>query len=891
MLKLWRRFLWLLRRRRGEAELAAELEFHRAEHEAALERRGATPEDARAASHRTMGNLTLAREDARSVWLAPHVESVIQDVAYALRLLRNAPSFAATVIVVTALGIGTTTMVFALLDALVLKDLPVRHPEELVYFKNPSFSYPIFQEVKERATAVFENVAAWDLERISVQWQESLEPTEVLSATGDFYSVLGVAPAAGRLFAGADDRIAAGAERVAVISYDAWQRRFDRNPDVIGRIVRIGGQAFSIIGVAPAGFFGVAAGRAPELTVPVSAIADAAARASVSSSWLHLIARLRSGVTLTEANAVLSTFWPAVLEATTERDAPADRRAIFLGRKTQLMPARTGFSSIRNRYGDSLWLLFGLTTLLLGVACASAANLWLARGIARRREIAVRLAIGAGSWRVVRQLLTEAVMTTSAGAVAGIAFASWGGRTLVAMMSTSVEAISLDVHVDWRVLAFAGLLAIASIAVGAVAPAIRATRVDGGEALKQHGPAGGTLRGRWAQSLIAVQIALTATLLVGAALFVRSLNRIVSQDAGFDRSGVLIASTDAIAAGYRDDGLQSYYDAVVRRVRAIGPRVESVSVSLYPPISARQGSWTQSIGVDGGPIQREQSGEQPVYFNGVSSEYFRTLGMRLLRGRDFSMVDLQSRAAVAIVNESLARHAFGNRDPIGHRISVGLATARKDLEIIGIVQDSKYQRLQEPPRRIAYLPLGPTSDMGADQNLFVEVRTGDASKIRQAVSEAFRDINPMVPVRLETIDARIRESLVRERVLATLAAALGVTALLLACAAVYGLASYAVTRRTSEIGVRIAFGASHRHIVAMVLRGALTVLAVGLGAGLLVAAWLGRFVESLLFDVQSTDVPSFVAASAVLTIVTALSVAVPARRAARVNPVIALRIE
>lgn len=892
MMKLWRRMRWAARHRRAAADLAAEIECHRAAHQAALERNGLPREEAGRESRRAMGNVTLAREDARGVWLAPWIESVAQDVSYGLRLLRKGPSFAGAMVTVIALGIGATTMIFALLDALVLKDLPVRDPAGLVYFKDPAFSYPVLQQVQARSTAVLSQVAAWDVDRFNVQWRQSLEPTDVLSATGEFYALLGVSPAAGRLFGPPDDRVGGGADgRVAVISCEAWRRRFDADPAVIGHVVRIAGEPFTIVGVAPAGFFGVAAGLAPELTVPVSVMRDVGRLASTSSAWLHLIARLRSGVTVQQANVALNTFWPAVLEATTNQNMPPERRAMYLGRKTALIAARTGYSRIRNQYQDSLWMMLALVSLLLAVACASAANLWLARGLARRREIAVRFAIGASRSRVIRQMLTEAGLTTAIGAAAGVALAVWGGSALVVMMSTSVETISLDLRVNARVLAFTALLAVLSTALGAVAPVLKATRLHAGETLKQHGPLAGALPGRWSQGLVAIQIALTAALLVGAALFVRSLDRIVSRDAGFDRRGVLVVSTDAVGAGYGAARLRQYYDSVLQRLLAIGPDVESVSLSQYPPISDQMGSWTQSVGVDGGPIQMEPSHDQSVYFNGVSPGYFRTIGMRLLQGRDFALTDREAGTRVVIVNESLARFAFPGADPIGHRISIGRAAARKDLEIVGLVQDSKYQRLQEPSRRIAYVPFAQVAELLERQNLVVEVRAGESPVIRAAVIAAVHEIDAAVPVRLETIGGRIRESLARERVMAMLAAALGGAALLLACAAVYGLLSYTVVRRTSEFGVRIALGASRADVVSMVLRGAFSVLAVGLVAGLLAAASLGRFVRALLFDLQPLDPASFFAAAGILITVTAGAVILPARRAARVDPSIALRAE
>ncbi len=891
-MKLWRRIVWWTRRRRAEEELAAEIEFHRAARQEALQRAGAPEHEAAAQSRRAMGNLTLAREDARRVWIAPWCESVAQDVMYALRLLWKAPAFAIAIVIVMAVGIGATTTIFGLLDALVLRSLPVHEPGRLVYFKDPAFSYPIFQEVRARSTAVLAQVEAWQIQRVSVRWDEALEPTDVLSASGGFYSLLGISAAAGRLIGAADDRIGGGPDgRIAVISHAAWLRRFAGDRAAVGRVVRIGGEPFTIVGVAPPGFFGVAAGLAPEITIPLTSLRDSGSLMSPSTSWLHLIARLADGVSLPQANASLGAFWPAVLEATTNRNMPADRRARYLGRTTALVSARTGFSSVRNRYGDPLRMLLALVTMLLAVACASAANLWLARSVARRREIAVRLAIGAARGRLVRQLLTEAAVSTALGAAAGLALASWGGATLVAMMSTSTDTISLDLGVNGRVLVFTGILTAISAAVAAIVPALRATRPEAADSLKQHGAAAAAFFGRWslAKTLVAVQIGLTAVLLVGAALFVRSVDRILSRDAGFDRHAVIVVSLDTVAAGYRGTRLPVFYDTLQRRLSLV-PGIQSVSASQYPPISDQMGSWTQSIGIDGAAVQAETAHERGVYFNAVTPGYFRTLGMRQLHGRDFNVSDDASSPRVIIVNETLARSAFGVENPVGHHITIGRAESRKDLTIVGIVQDAKYQRLQEPTLRIAYLPSAQTAEIGGG-NLVTELRVDGGAPTAAAIARAVREIDPAVPVRVETVDARIRESLARERVMATLATALAIAALVLACAAMYGLLTYTVARRTAELGLRFALGASRGAVMWMVVRGSIGMAIAGLTAGLVAAAALGRFVRALIFDMQPLDSVSFAAAAAIVLVITATAALVPARRAARVDPVVALRSE
>src|SRR5688572_19922940 len=403
MPSLIRRLRHLFDRNRLDRELAEEIEIHRTMTEGRLRQSGLSDAAAAAESRRLMGNTALAREDARAAWVAPWIESVWQDVAYALRILRRAPGFAAAMILVMALGIGATTGVFGLVDGLVLRSLPVHEPERLVYFSRPSFSYPVLLETRARSGHVLSSVAAWDMDRFNIAWATELEPTEVLMASGNFYSMLGIRAAIGRTFGIEDDAIGGGNEGlVAMISHDAWQRRLRGDPSVIGRTLRIEQKTFTIIGVTPPGFFGVAPGLAPEVTIPLTSTANAVRLTSASSSWLHMLGRLNDGVTLRAANAALGTLWPAVLQATANPGMPAGRRAPYLARTTSLDPRSARHPGVRNRFAEPLWVLLELVTLLLTVACAGAANLTLARAVSRQREIAARLAIAGSRPRLIR---------------------------------------------------------------------------------------------------------------------------------------------------------------------------------------------------------------------------------------------------------------------------------------------------------------------------------------------------------------------------------------------------------------------------------------------------------------------------------------------------------
>jgi predicted permease len=887
MRALLRRLAYWFRPDDIDADLAEELEFHRAMAQERLEQHGVPAMEAVHASRRALGNVTLAREEARAVWIWPWLDSVRKDVAYAVRAQRRNPTFSAAVILVTALGVGATTSVFALLDGLVLKPLPVRAPHRLVYFGSPSFSYPIFSEVRQRSGDIFSSLFAWNLESVNIDWNGQLEPAEVLMASGDFYSTLGVQATVGRTFTAEDDRPGGGPNGlVAVISDACWQFRFGGDSAVIGRTVRIDHRPFTIVGVAPRGFFGVAAGLAPDITIPLTTVQDAGSLAQTSRSWLHLMGRLRDGLSHQQANVALQGIWAAVLEATTSLDEPPDRRAMYLGRQTSLEPGWAGFSRVRRQFAEPLRILFALVVLLFVVACASAANLLLARGISRRREIAVRLAIGASRARIVRQLFTESLVSAVMAGALGVLFAAWAGNGLVAMIASRESPIVLDVSPNWRVVLFAFLLTLTTVVLCSVLPARRATRLLPGSLLKESGPAPRTLLRHWSigRILVVSQVAVTMVLLVGAALFVRSLTSVLSQDAGFDRHKVLVVATDAEAAGYEGERLNAYYTQLRDRLAGMAG-VESASLSMMPPISNEDGNWTQSIAVDGGPMEQESS--RYVHFNAVSPGYFRTLGMGVVRGRDFARADTSESARVVIVNESLVGRFFPDANPIGRVISIGRSERRRNLQIVGVVRDAKYQTLQEPPRRIAYLPI---AQHGEDQNLFVEVRPiRNTSSIAGRVRTEVGALDGRVPVRIESVTDRIRESLVKERVMAVLASSLGVTALALACAALYGLLAYAVSQQAKEIGLRLALGATRAGVRWMVLRDCLVVAALGVAVGAGAALALGRYVRTLLFQVSATDAVSIAAAGLVMFVVAALSGLLPARQAAAVDPAAALR--
>jgi putative ABC transport system permease protein len=869
MLRLLRRILYVVRQRRLERELVEEMEFHRS-----------------LSGARAFGNATLAREDARSIWTFRWAEDAWQDARYAVRSMVRQPGFTLAALAIVALGTGAATCAFGLLDALVMRSLPVERPDRLVWFRDPAFSHPIFTQVRDRLP-VFDGLFAWNIDRVYVDWRGSggeLLPADLLEASAEFFPTLRVQAAVGRTFDVRDGEAAT----VAVISHAAWTQHYAADPGVIGRTMRVGDIPFTIVGVAPAGFFGVAPGLAPEVVVPVASRRAAADVTSTTSAWLHLMARLRDGVSIEQADAALQAIWPAVMESTTHAGMPADRRARYLARTTALEPGQAGFSRVRNLFGEPLSLLMGLATLLLAIACASIANLLLARGTARRKEIAVRLAIGAKRARVFRQLITEALVLTVAGAALGLLFASWGAGLLVAFMTTSRELLALDTSIGWRTAGFTAAITLAISAGSALLPALLATGGDVTGGLKHAGQPGAGMLRRWSAGkiLVAVQVSLAVVLLAGAAVFGRSLARILTQDTGLDVARLLVVMPGAPAAGYRQSALLDFYLRAAERLRTL-PGVETVALSWMPPISNDNGNWTQSITVDGTPLPPSES--RYVYFNAVSPEYFGTVGTALRRGRGITDRDVASSGRVVVINESLARRFFPSDDPIGHHVSIGKGASRQELEIVGVAQDAKYRTLQEPPRSIAYLPLLQTREVLAGQNLVISIRAASPRTVATALRETMRTLDPRVPIRIQTVTDRIRESTLNERLIAGLAGALGITALLLACAGLYGLLAYAVSRHSREIGLRIALGARRGAVLWMVQRESLLLAGLGIAAGLGGALALGRFVRAQLFQVSPADPLALGAAAATMLLVTAAAAYLPARRAASVDPVVALK--
>jgi putative ABC transport system permease protein len=817
-----------------------------------------------------------------------HADVLAHDVTYAARTLARAPIFTATAVLALALGIGGMCAVITLVDQIVLRRLPVVDPDRLVYFDAPSFSYPVVREVQRQVPSL-EGAFGWSIERLHVTFGAAPEPADVLQATGGIHHTLGIVPAAGRLFRPEDDH-----EAVAVLSFDAWQQRFGGDPGVIGRTLLVEHTPVTVVGVTPRGFFGVAPGLAPEVTVPAALAARlrpdrADILQEIHASWLHIMGRVKPGLSLAEADAALQATWPRVLETATPASMIAHDRGRLTGRQTKLMAADTGFSRIRRRFQEPLWLLTALVALLLTVGCGTMANMMLSRTLARRHELSLRRAIGAGRGRLLRQLLTESLLLTSAAAALGVVLGIGGSTGIVALLSTSDSLITVDGTPSLATIGVAAGLALVLALAMTACSTMCALRSEAGDALRAGPRSGGAnvAERRVSALLVAVQVALSLTLVVGAGIFALNLFRLATLPVGMERTNLLVVQADAVFAGHTGQRLPHYYDAALARLQAL-PGVLSASYSRKPPVSSSDGSWWIEVAVDD---RQPEDRANRHYFNAVSDDYFAATGMRPLAGRTFTRHDVDGSLPVVIVNARLVDRLFAG-SPLGHTLRIKTGGGWRPLTIVGVVDNAVYQFVNEEARSIAYLPYRQAAGMLENRNLAFEIRTGiDPAMAVTAVREALAREDPRVPVRIETMDARIAESLVQERALALLASTLGATALLLAGAALYGLIAYAATARTREFGVRLALGATPAAIRRLVLRVAASITVCGVAAGLALTLLLGSFARALLTAITPGDPVALGAAVALVVMVAAAAALGPAWRSSRMAPTDALRVE
>jgi len=880
----------LFRRRDVERELDEEMQFHierRIQEEIA---KGLGPEEAYYVAIRAMDGIEQRKEECRDMRRTQFIDQFIQDIRYACRSLAKSPGFAAVTLASLALGIGANAAIFTLINAVLMRPLPgVTEPERLVRLTNGGFSYAKFEALK--AQQIFAKTVAFTHDRLPANVDGTMQSAQVMLVSGDYFGELGVRAMLGRTITPHDDRMHAA---VAVLSHGFWTRTFSADHGVLGRSFRVSGLPVTIIGVTPPEFKGVLVGTRMDLTMPVTTMprlrperSDILTRRS--AHWLSLMGRLTPGQSLEHANSRLQVVWPQVLAAAADPGTPATAR--YFRHTTELVPAGNGFSPLRATYASPLYVLMGLVGMVLLVACANVANLLLVRGAARRRELAVRLATGAGRGRLVRQLLAESVLLSGIAGLGGVLLALWGTRALVNFISSSTNPVSLDLRPDATVLAFTiGVTVLTAFAFG-LAPALRATRIDLASTLKENGRALSGGEGRLRKALVVSQVALSLLLAVGAGLFLNSFRRLLSVDTGLEGRDVLLVRPDAIGAGHRGPRANQFFTELLDRVNSL-PGVQSSAMSWAPPVSGGFGN-NGTISIEG--RAPNPGADRVVWSNFVSPRYFETIGQRLLAGRDFTARDRQGAPRVTIINQTMARYFFGDESPIGRRIAPWGGSGRDvnhDCEIIGIVRDATHFSLKEDPRRVLYLPYSQGSDFLQGENMILEVRSlVPPASLAKQVRDVVTQLDKSVLAEAESLQSHVDGSITRERLLALLSGFLGTLSLLLAAIGLYGVMAYSVTRRTTEIGIRMALGAPRPSVLFMMLREGLWLVVAGVAIGILGALASTRLVSTLLFGITPRDAAAFAGAVGVMSLVALLATLLPARRAARIDPMVALRYE
>jgi predicted permease len=876
----------------ADRELDEELRDHLERQTAFNIESGMSPEQAHTLALRAIGGVEQRKEQMRDERRVAFVENLLRDLRLAIRQLRKQPGFTFTAVASLALGIGANTAIFQLLNALSLRTLPVRAPHELVEMRltgegragrhtgrNRQVSLPQYEELVARQQA-FSSLAAFGDTRFNLSPTGEVQYVDGIWVSGNFFETLGVTPAIGRLIGPADDVKGCGAG-VAVISYSLWQSRFGGRADVVGQTVPGPGTAVPIIGVTSPEFFGVEVGR--QFGVAMPNCASGSTRRD--HWWLAAIGRLKPGWTAGQAQAHLQGILPDVQRAAMP-DYRADWQALYEKMAVQVVDAAAGVSPLRRSYVRPLWILMAVAGLVLLIAAVNLANLLLARATARRQEFAIRLAIGGTRGRVLQQVLTESLLLAALGSIAALAVAIAVSQSIPPLMSTVVDRIHLDLSMDWRVFGFTTGIGLITALVFGLAPALRLARTPAiGRDRSAAGNDGAGLR----RILVAAQIAITLVLLFGGLLFLRTFRNLSMQDLGIGEPGVVIANMFFLEASQPEAKRPAAYRDLDGRLRAI-PGVASIAETFTTPLG---GSFSNT------DIEIDNKFAGNAYVNRVSPGYFATLGTRILSGRDFDARDTRGSTMAAVVTQSFS-DGFLEGAGVGahfkipddrHSASPQHASGRPgiDYEVIGVVADQKYMDLREAQPKVlfiasAQLPNPP----GLVRRYVIRAGTPPAQTIA-AISSTLAAFDPTATIRYAMLDTQVAEAMLQERLMARLSAIFGGVALLLAIVGLYGVVSYSVASRRAEIGVRVALGASRPRILSMILVDVGRIMAIGVGVGVVLALLAGRGIGSLLFGLEPDDVASLAMAAGLLLIAGLLSAAWPARRAAGVDPVTALR--
>ncbi len=854
-----------------------------------------------------------------ALWLQPKrwEDEMIQDLRYGIRMLLKNPGFTCMAVLTLALGIGANTAIFSLIDAVLLKMLPVKNPEQLVLLSHTNsrtvssrFSYSAYQRFHDH-NDVLSGILGYYPLRMTVSVDGRPEPAvSGQIVTGNYYAVLGVNAALGRTIIPDDDR-APGASPVCVISHNYWQQRFARDPAIVGKTIHLSGAPFTIIGVTPPEFYGLEVGSSLDISIPVTMQEQVTpgipSFMQYGGDRFSVMGRLQPGVTIDQAQAGLKLVYQQFLADRFARlsDSPKGKKQpsqSMLEPRLTLVSGSRGLSELRRQFSQSLFVLMSAVALVLLIVCANVAGLMLTRATARRKEIAVRLALGAGRLRLIRQLLTESVLLAVLGGLLGLLFTYWGTRLLLPLLSQGEFPLHLDLSPDTRVLGFTAAVATLTGLLFGLAPAFWATRVDLQATLKNdsqwYGRRGAHLT--FGQVFVIAQVALSLMLLVGAGLFMRSLQKLKQVDAGFARENILVLRLEPVESDRKTRAhvlprLNALYEELVSRVEKL-PGVRQASLVGYSPISRREwavmgqdADLNQVIYVRG---YTPQSGEETrVHWMQVYPNSFGTLGIPLVSGRDFTEQDDWEAQKVAVINESMAHHFWGNENPLGRRFGIGIPERSGEIEIIGVVKDAKYKSLREEDRPMYYLPFN-QANTGRGQMTLIVRTVADPTPLAAAVQSEARALDPIMPMfEVETLEGQVAASLTQERLVATLSSVFGLLALFLSCLGLYGILSYAVARRTNEIGIRMALGAERSDLLWLVLRDALRLTLIGAALGIPAALAAARLVSSQLFGIGAADPFTICLATLALLAVAVVAGYLPARRATRVDPLVALRYE
>nr|HEV7954340.1 ABC transporter permease [Candidatus Acidoferrales bacterium] len=901
----------LFKRSAADSDLDEELQFHIDQKTHGFISKGLSEKDARYAALREFRGVERSKEACRDQRKVNWIQDFGQDLRYGLRMLRKTPGFTAVAILTLALGIGANTAIFSLIDAVLLKSLPVQKPNELVLVRmvtpeskgdpDTDISNPVWQEIRDRQD-VFSGAFVFSNFRFDLAQGGATQYLKGLYASGDYFNTLGVVPAAGRLFTAGDD--VRGCSGVAVLSYNFWQEHFGGAQNIVGSTLRLSNHLFPIIGVSAPGFNGVTVGTHFDVALPVCAEAIVSVTGSdgqkslddASSRWLSAMARLKPNTSEATADARLAVIAPGIFAEIVSPEWKAEDKKDFLAGTLFTQPAPAGVSDLQN-YNQPLKILMVVVALVLLIACANIAGLMLSRAATRRKEIAVRLAMGASRARLIRQLLTESIVLSSLGALAGILLARWGCALLVRLISTSQYHAFIEITLDGRVLAFTVGVALFTGLLFGLLPALRSSRVSLTSAIKgaqaEETRSRSHLRshlrpGRW---VVASQVALSLVILITAGLFLRSFRNLVTLDTGFDRSNILLIETDFQNANVSADQRAILTAQILERLHLI-PGAISASESFVTPISGSMHGHRFTLPNGNAPSK----GLASAYVNFVSPGYFATLRTPLLSGRDFDERDSEGGQPVVVVSETMARRFFPNTPPIGQYLITdnfleeGTPKRTPPLLIVGVVKDTKYRRISEKTQSTIYFPVAQNQKLDDPRNF--EIRTaGDPAVVARSAEEAIGAVNKNISLDIQTLEAQVDDSLRQDHLLATLSGFFGALALLLAMVGLYGVLAYTVTQRRKEFGIRIALGAQKNSIVGLIMRDVAVLLTVGISGGIAISYWAERLMEKMLFGLKARDAETMIISATLLVGVALIAAYLPARRATRTDPMVALRDE